>query len=62
MRQGARWPEHISDSLSRMAGEGWGDGVPQYPLIRRYAGLHCGKLLTLFTVALRLCRPVGYTG
>ena len=28
---GARWPEHISDSLSRMAGEGWGEGVPQHP-------------------------------
>ena len=27
----ARWPEHISDSLSRMAGEGWGEGIPQHP-------------------------------
>ena len=59
---GARWPEHISDSLSRIAGEGWGEGVPQYQLFRRYSGVHCGKLLTLFTVALRLSRPVGYIG
>ena len=28
-RLGARWPEHISGSLSRIAGEGWGEGVPQ---------------------------------
>ena len=27
----ARWPEHISDSLSRIAGEGWGEGIPQHP-------------------------------
>ena len=26
----ARWPEHISDSLSRIAGEGWGEGVAQH--------------------------------
>ena len=62
MSLGARWPEYFSDSLSRIAGEGWGEGVPQYQLIRRYAGVHCGNLLTLFTVALRLSRPVGYTG
>ena len=27
----ARWPEHISDSLSRIAGEGWGEGIPRHP-------------------------------
>ena len=27
----ARWPEHTPDSLSRMAGEGWGEGLPQHP-------------------------------
>ena len=59
---GARWPELISDSLSRMAGESWGEGVPGTHLIRRYSGVHCGNLSTLFTVALRLSRPVGYTG
>ena len=27
---GARWPEHIPDSLARIAGEGWGEGIPQH--------------------------------
>ena len=35
---------------------------PSTHLIRRYSGLRCAYVLTLFTVALRLCRPVGYTG
>ena len=34
---GARWPEHISDSLSRIAGEGWGEGIAQHQLIRWFA-------------------------
>ena len=35
---------------------------PSTQPIRRYPSLHCSKPLTLFTVALRLCRPVGYIG
>ena len=35
---------------------------PSTQPIRRYGGLRSGNAFTLFTVALRLSRSVGYTG
>ena len=35
---------------------------PSTQLIRRHGGLRSGNAFTLFTVALRLSRSVGYTG